>query len=553
MYLQQGQAPVQATQNLQVSTVRGFEGGLNVIDTDLNMAPKYARVLDNLERAMDGSLALRPGTKLLTNAMLSGAQIVNIYYFGTFVISVQEDGTITKTDGAGNVYHMTIGGSNPWGGGITFVSFTIFNSDLIIVDGKDKPLLVSGKPTDANYMQLQYLMDLGAGTNINTPLGKFVIAHSQYTCMAGIPGSPSTIYISAKGTSGTWPGDPAPNDAVYIDLGPRVSLGSATITGMVAYRDKLLVTFERGVLPMTLGVYTGTPAVHTPSDDGFIEEFGCQAHRSLVSVGDDTFYVDNVGVNSIARVSLFNTLRPVRASQLIDPLITALMQPLTQTQIDQFVFAIYDIRNFRYMIFIPVYDEFGVVQETVGFSYTNIPTLKIQAWARIRGWIWRCACRTSLENIVFAMGNKLYTYSFDEPDKAIDYEGDPAYNNGEGLPIPFTWELPWADMKKRMDNKVMRYINLDTQGKARFTCNAYIDNVKEPYLTMDFMGGDEGGYGNVPYGEAPFGGGRRTVDERLYAFTAKFHLIKFIFSGTAKLRLRFIAISVAYIHGSIRR
>ena len=543
----------QPQSNLQVSTVRGFEGGLNVIDTDLNMAPKYARVLDNLERGLDGSLSIRAGTKLFTNAMPTSSPIVNIYYFAGFIVSVQEDGTITKTAGDGTVYHMTIGGVNPWGPGINYVSFTIFNSDLIIVDGKDKPLLVSGKPGSGNYLELQFLMDLGTGTNINTPLGKFVIAHGQYTCMAGIPGSPSTIYISDKGTSGTWPGDPAPNDAVYIDLGPRVSLGSATITGMVAYRDKLLVTFERGVLPMSLGVYTGTPTVHTPSDDGFIEEYGCQAHRSLISVGDDTFYVDNVGVNSIARVSLFNTLRPVRASQLIDPLITALMQPLTNLQIDQYVFAIYDIRNFRYMLFIPVFDENGVLQETVGFSYTNIPTLKIQAWARIRGWIWRCACRTSLENIIFAMGNKLYSYNFDDTEKCVDYEGDPDYANGEGLPVPFTWEMPWADFKKRMDTKVMRYINLDTQGHGRFTCQAYIDNVKEPYLTMDFMGGDTGGYGNVPYGEVPFGSGRRTVDERLYAFTSKFHLLKLIFSGTTKLRLRFIAISIAYIRGGIRR
>ena len=70
---------------------------------------------------------------------------------------------------------------------------------------------------------------------------------------------------------------------------------------MVAYRDKLLVTFERGVLPINLGVFNGTPPadhVHDPTDDGFVEEFGCLAHRSLVSVGDDTFFNDNVGVNS---------------------------------------------------------------------------------------------------------------------------------------------------------------------------------------------------------------------------------------------------------------
>jgi hypothetical protein len=258
---------------------------------------------------MDGSLSVRPGTKLLTNAMPTTSPIVNIYYFAGMIIASQQDGHVTKTDGAGTVTTMLIGGVNPWSSGMTYTSFTIFNSDLIMCNGRDKPLIISGDPTGPNYLVAQYLADEATGSNVNVPVGKFVIAHSQYTCIAGIPSAPSTLYISNKGTSGTWPGDPAPNDAIYLDLGPRISLGSAAITGMVAYRDKLLVTFERGVLPMSLGVYTGTPSVHTPSDDGFIEEFGCQAHRSLVSVGDDTFYVDNVGVNSIARVSLFNTPR----------------------------------------------------------------------------------------------------------------------------------------------------------------------------------------------------------------------------------------------------
>ena len=58
---------------------------------------------------------------------------------------------------------------------------------------------------------------------------------------------------------------------------------------MVAYRDKLLVTFERGVLPVNLGcMHRFTPAVHTPTDDGFIEEFGCLTHQVTWSVSVTT-------------------------------------------------------------------------------------------------------------------------------------------------------------------------------------------------------------------------------------------------------------------------
>ena len=464
MYIQGKQQASAPQEILRETTIRAFDGGLNIIDTDLNMSPKYAKVLDNIERSTDGSLALRPGTKLYAT-LPDTSDVVNHTYYIQNVISVQTSGAWSRTSANGTVTPMLLMPGNttkPWPTGVDYTSFTVFNSDLIAVNGRDKPILVKGNPIDPNYLLAQLLVDEATGTNVNTPIGKYVIAHGQYTIIAGVQTDPSKIFISARGTSGTYAGDPAPNDAVIVDLGPRVSLGSATITGMVAYRDKLLVTFERGVLPINLGVYTGTPSVHTPGDDGFIEEFGCLAHRSLVSVGDDTFYNDNVGVNSINRVNMFNTLRPIRASHLIDPMTTAAIQPLTTAQMQKYVFAVYDLRNFRYMMFVPVFAADGVtLVETIGFSYTNIPALKIQAWARLRGWKWQAACRTALQNVIFSMGHKLYAYDFDNFDANADFIGDTALNpDGKGVPITFDWELPWADMKQRMKMKATRYLGI---------------------------------------------------------------------------------------------
>jgi hypothetical protein len=320
-----------------------------------------------------------------------------------------------------------------------------------------------------------------------------------------------------------------------------------------------MVTFERGVLPMNLGIYSGSPAVHTPSDDGFIEEFGCLCHRSLISIGDDTFYNDNVGVNSINRINIFNTLRPLRVSHLIDPLITSMVQPLSVNQIQQYMFAVYDIRNFRYMLFVPVFDGNGVLQETVAFSYTNIPTLRVQAWARLRGWKWQSVCRTALQNIIFSQGNKLYEYCFDQDMQYSDMWNDPAINNGNGVPVTFDWELPWADMKRRMNTKELRYLGLDTQGVGQFTVRAYVDNLyayggtDSPMLTMDFVAGNAPGYGATQYGDSPYGGGRNTSEERTYAFPLKFKLLKLRFSGAATGPVRFVSFSLAYLMGSIRR
>lgn len=558
-----GTTPRQAQQNLVTTTVRSFEGGLNVIDTDLNMSPKYAKILDNMERGIDGSLSLRPGTKLFTTLNTSGdtSVVVNITYFNNVVIGVQTGGSVTQTTGVGATTRMLIGAANPWPGGVTFVSFTIFNSQLIMCNGANKPLMIEGNPNKPNYMALEFLVDAASGSNINTPIGKYCCAHRQYLIIAGIPTAPSTIYISARGTAGTFPGDAAPNDAIAIDLGPRVSVGSSAITGVVAYRDKLLVTFERGVLPLNLGVYTGSPAVHTPSDDGFIEEFGCLSHRSLISVGDDTFYADNIGVNSIERIVLNNTLRPKRASQLVDPAITALIQPLTPAQINQYVFAVYDMRHSRYILFVPSFDANGSIIETIGFSYTNIPILKIDAWARLRGWTWTCACRTLLKNIIFGGGNKLYSYDFDNPSQNADFLSDTDVNSGSGVGIAFDWELPWADFGKRMEDKETKYLAMDVIGSGPFTLRAYVDNfytyhgTDSPMLMTNFHGGNigTGGYGNVPYGDAPFGGGRSAQEERLYAWTTKFKLMKLRFSGTSSLPLKFVSVSIAYVRKTIRR
>ena len=113
----------------------------------------------------------------------------------------------------------------------------------------------------------------------------------------------------------------------------------------------------------------------------------------------------------------------------------------------------------------------GVIQETVCFSYTNIPTLKVQAWARLRGWIWQSACRTALQNVIFSRGNKLYAYDFDNAQSiGADRLNDPDINGGQGENINFEWEFPWADFKHRMDIKYIKYIAFDTEGMAHIHC-----------------------------------------------------------------------------------
>jgi hypothetical protein len=163
---------------------------------------------------------------------------------------------------------------------------------------------------------------------------------------------------------------------------------------------------------------------------------------------------------------------------------------------------------------------------------------------------------------MFGRDNKIYYYAFDDHVTNADYIGDNVLStDGNGVPVTFDWEMPWADMNKRMDAKETKYIAMDTVGQGPFTLRAYVDNFythdgeDAPMLKMDFYGGNKGtgGYGNVPFGNAPFGGGRPSQDERLFAWTTKFKLVKLRFSGTTRKPLRFVSVSIAYVRKTIRR
>lgn len=546
---------------IETTTIREFTGGLNVADNDLNMKAEYAKVLDNIERSLDGSLSSRPGTRFHAdvNGWADASAIVNITYFNAYIIAVQASGAVTKTDGAGVTTQMLIGGANPWTA-TTTVDFTIANSDLLIMNGVDKPLIIAGKPTDPNYMTLQWLVDIGTASNVNTPIGKFCCAFGQYVIIAGIVNKATTISISSRGTSGTYFGDPPPNDGVEIDLGPRVTRGSATITGLAAFRDKLIVTFQEGVLLLNLGVYAGSPAVHTPTDDGFIEEFGCLSYRSISVIGDDAFFIDSTNINGIQRITTFSSIRPKKVSQLIDPALMELLTPLTLTQMEQKIFAVHDSRNYRYMVFIPRYVG-GSVVESECYSLTYIPARQISEWAHLVGWNFTCSCRTTLKNIFFGRDTKLYYYDFDNADTVtLDRIDDPAVNSGDGEEIDFVWELPWADFNKRINVKESVSLALDTRGTATFLVEMFTDNspyresgAPTPELSMTFVGGETGGYGNTPFGTTPYGGGRRSADERIFAWPSRFKIAKLKFSGTLSTPIKFISVSLAYMRGSIRR
>jgi hypothetical protein len=67
-------------------------------------------------------------------------------------------------------------------------------------------------------------------------------------------------------------------------------------------------------------------------------------------------------------------------------------------------------------------------------------------------------------------------------------------------------------------------------------------------LSATFVAGDA-----LPPEAVPVDGLRKSADERLYAWTTKFKLLKLRFFGSSKSKLKFVSVSIAYVSGGVRR
>ena len=596
-------AQVSRSNVLLDATIRDFSGGWNVVDNDLNLSSKFAKILQNMQRGIDGALNVRPGTELFADTSDHLDEIVNCEYYNNFIVCVGANGKIVRIDGTGNIeliWDDNLASSlkgNPSGWSTTtFVSFAQFNGDLILCNGTNKPLIIN------TSMNVSYLQDLADLTNANTPTARFVVAHGRYLVMGGslVVGEEDRLFISATDVGGTFVGDSSPNDAVNVDLGSRVPSGSNIIKGLGRFRDKLVVMFENATLIGTLGGFV--ESAHVPIFDDAIENVGAISHRMIQTVGEDMIFGDRAGISNMKRALFTGNIQSDRASQLIDPAyLTSLAKvPATASQEDR-IWSLWDSQSNNYMLFIPDTDVAADTTETRCLVYKKNDSLKIEAWQDWRNWNFRSGCRSALKRIflteganVFILGEEYeggkrifkdyekHQEMWDDETSWADYTGwNPvADEKDSGVPIRFIWELPWSDNNKRYITKGSRYINFDTQGDNRFTAQMFTDNifisrsdlgedwqeddlkwtddlgwdvdVFDPALEMAFEGGDAPGYGRDEYGD-DYGGGRPTRLEKLIAWTTKYKLWKLRISGEATKELKFVSVTLAYQTGSIRR
>ena len=592
---------------LESTTLKGFGGGWNAIDEDLSMPPRYQVSLINFHRTSSGSQAVRWGQNFVADVKSThNSPIVDGYYFNGRSVVVLEDGWILTVDNTGLVtaiWNSTISAALPgapgaWTPTITQVSFVPFRDTLIIHNGHDKPVSIS------SAFAVTYLQDLGSGSNTNVPIGKYGCVAANYHCVANTVAKATEVVISSKGTSGTFIGDPAPNDSTSFDVGAYAPEGAASIRGIAGFRTYLLVFLQSVTIQVKLGVYDSTGTKHTPQFPDTLPQFGLLGNRCIVTVENDLMFCGLSGLAS-ARRNLYSpdTVMSDFLSSVVSPAYRSTVGALTDTQQLTDAFAVYDKLNNDFFLF----TTGGIV-----LVYTFNTRLKMHAWSSFQDMDWDAGWASILGRVFLAKGTKIflsgnstfagerfyadrlldrdYSYAATGPafaandlvldttdgtiwkcltthprnatytTFALEREINPSmWSQYLGNPITIEMELPWIDGKDPTKLKQLRYVTVATKGDAEFTFQAYVDNlfkdvegnvVYDPALSMVFIGNDAYGYG---YDDDPYGMGRRSRDPRLYGFPVKFKSIKFRVEGSVSKKLELVNLSFLYARGRYQR
>ena len=166
---------------LENITLRGFGGGWNAVETDLQMESTYLVTVRNFRRTPGGTQKIRYGSKWLADLAQSdpaigttpaytaqGGRILDQIYFSASIINVLSTGVVVAIYGDGSkevLWNEAIAAALPhdplasppfgWSSGLETVSFVPYKNELIIHNGVDKPITIS------RDLVVTYLQDLG--------------------------------------------------------------------------------------------------------------------------------------------------------------------------------------------------------------------------------------------------------------------------------------------------------------------------------------------------------------------------------------------------------
>lgn len=540
---------------MRISVARNFKGGLNTYDTQLGLSPQFLPVLDNLYPDANGILRVRFGTTRLASMSPHIANPIGCTYFNGRLVVVDASGSIVTVTAAGAVslvWSTAIAALLPgapagWSSGLTFVSFAQFNGELVICNGVDKPLLMLATHT------VRYLQDLGTGSNVNTPRAKYCATHNKYLILAVTPTDKTTLYISNKDTSGTFFGDPAPNDAVNFNTGTFITEGPLAIKGLFTFRDRLMVMYSSATLAVQLDEYSASPVLHTPIIDDTIESHGGVGHNVAVVLGDDALLMDTTGVSSLQRALITNSLSPQRESTLISTDLQQALAPFSAATLEDQAFAVHDRLAQHVMFFLPR----GSATFNTVFTYCYDRSSRFKAWTRYSGMRFQCGCRSEEGRVFLVDGSTIYYYRNSSEPFFQDYgvPGEQPFSDGTKFTDGTGWNDPSAfvgtaiayDMRTVMSDlripgsiKRSTYLEIMAEGSSTYTVSMFTDrNTQVPSLTASFTNTPEPSRSGVL-------AVRPTNNMNLYAWPARFRYAQYRVQGNTLADFRLIGMKLHY-------
>ena len=143
--------------NVESKQFVDFTGGLNLVDSELNMNPNFMTVAQNVELGYDSTIKKRNGFKLIKNIMpylFAGTEseapetIKEIFYFATYLLIYTSKGRVLSLDDQNNVYiewdefEAAMIGTTIWNS-VDQRCFGASAYDMFVLsNGYDKPLQV---------------------------------------------------------------------------------------------------------------------------------------------------------------------------------------------------------------------------------------------------------------------------------------------------------------------------------------------------------------------------------------------------------------------------
>ena len=470
-------------------------------------------------------------------------------YFQNHIIVVKNDGKIYKVTNLGVatvIWNTAIAAAlvppaAAWSTGLTIVDITDMRGELIVTNGVDKPLLIKSDLT------VKYLQDIPSGSNVFTPITKFVTTVSNYVVMAGF-GTSDEVFVSATGAGGTWVGDPAPNDAMSFRVGAYTGQSGKLITAIASFRKFLLIFFIDSLVVFELG--TITAGVHSAKFVDVFSSLGTFNHKTLMTTDSDLIFFNRTGVWSAQKNVFGGTLESSVITDNLGVDYSKATANVATTDLDSFI----GNDPLSKTLFIFIAQATGLAKI---FAATYRKDFSRFAWAKITDWDFDNVVTTEANRVIFFKNDKAWQYG-----NAVfaneNYTADYITTISLGVDINFDWELPWTDTNNKAMTKKLVLVLLDTLGTSTFFMSCFVDGfyklvdgtTYDPALMIEFVAGETGGYGTPSEG---YGGGRRANDERFFGMPVKFKIIKLRFSGATKKPLRISSITMVYVKGNYKR